>query len=246
MENKQFQTNTKQFYRNLNKQNIELKDIPESDITSSFWKNIWEENIKFNSKAKWINEFAEFSSLNQQQWVTITDIDFQQALSKLQNWKAPGIDKIQNFWLKNLTALHPRLTQCFNEIIEDAHKTPQWLTEGITILLPKSNDTSDPKNYRPITCLSTSYKLLTSIISNCLYAHLKNSPAFPIEQKGCRRGSYGCKDQLLINKTILETCKKNKRNLSTAWVDYKKAFDSVSHDWIIQILQILNTVYLQK
>ena len=61
---------------------------------------------------------------------------------------------------------------------------------------------------------------------------------FPIEQKGCRKESYGCKDQLLINKMVLENTKAKHRNLGTAWIDYKKAFDSTSHTWIINCLEI--------
>ena len=60
---------------------------------------------------------------------------------------------------------------------------------------------------------------------------------FPIEQKGCRKGSYGCKDQLLVNKTILENAKTKQKHLSTAWIDYKKAFDSVPHTWILRCLE---------
>jgi hypothetical protein len=37
---------------------------------------------------------------------------------------------------------------------------------------------------------------------------------------------------------ILENCHGRKRNLSTAWIDYRKAFDSVPHSWIIQALEI--------
>ena len=37
---------------------------------------------------------------------------------------------------------------------------------------------------------------------------------------------------------ILENYRKSKRNLSTAWIDYKKAFDSVSHEWILKALQL--------
>jgi hypothetical protein len=40
---------------------------------------------------------------------------------------------------------------------------PEWLTTGTAYLLPKSEDTKEPKNYRPITCLSTMYKTLTGI-----------------------------------------------------------------------------------
>ena len=35
---------------------------------------------------------------------------------------------------------------------------------------------------------------------------------------------------------ILENCKKRKRNLSCAWIDYKKVFDSVPHEWILRSL----------
>ena len=58
------------------------------------------------------------------------------------------------------------------------------------------------------------------------------------EQRGEKKDYYACKDQLMINNAILENCKKRKKNLSTAWIDYKKAFDSVPHSWIIKCLQM--------
>ena len=48
----------------------------------------------------------------------------------------------------------------------------------------------------------------------------------------------GTKDQLLINKTVLEDCKRRQRNLSMAWIDYRKAFDSVPHSWIIRCMEL--------
>ena len=38
----------------------------------------------------------------------------------------------------------------------------------------------------------------------------------------------------MINKMVLENYKKRNRNLSFAWIDYKKAFDSVPHEWILR------------
>ena len=58
------------------------------------------------------------------------------------------------------------------------------------------------------------------------------------EQRGGKKNCYGCKDQLMINNVILENCKKKKKNLSTAWIDYKKAFDSVPHSWILACLRM--------
>ena len=58
------------------------------------------------------------------------------------------------------------------------------------------------------------------------------------EQTGGKIDHYRCKDQLMINSAILENCKMRKKNLSTAWIDYKKTFDSVPHSWILKCLQM--------
>ena len=110
--------------------------------------------------------------------------------------------------------------------------------ERTTCLLPKSNDTTDPKKYSPITCLSRIYELLTAVLTDRTYSLLEQNDLFPQEQKRCRRGSYGCKDQIIINKMILKNWKKRGRNLSCAWIDYKKAFDSVPHEWILRSLEL--------
>ena len=113
------------------------------------------------------------------------------------------------------------------------------MCKGATNLLAKNNDTKDPKNYPPTTCFSTTYKLLTSVLTDRTYSLLEQNDLFPLEQTGCRRGLHGCKDQLMINKMILENCKKIKRNLSCIWIDSKKVFDCVPHDWILRYLELL-------
>jgi len=72
---------------------------------------------------------------------------------KLANWKSPGIDQVQNFWIKYFTALHPTLIKNANEIINKPKTAPQWLTTGTTTLIHKSGPTNNAKNYCPITCL---------------------------------------------------------------------------------------------
>ena len=106
------------------------------------------------------------------------------------------------------------------------------------ILLPKSKETNISQNYRPITCLSTMYKILTSIVTERTCNFLDTNDILPSEQKGCKKGSYGCKDQLLINKMFLENSRTCHRKLSTAWIDYIKASDSVPHTWILKVLQM--------
>lgn len=50
------------------------------------------------------------------------------------------------------------------------------------------------------SCLSTAYNIFTSILTERMYTFTETNEAFPLEQKGYKRGSYLYKDQLLIDK----------------------------------------------
>ena len=71
-----------------------------------------------------------------------------------------------------------------------------------------------------------------------LLSHLEAKELMPYEQKGCTSNSKATKDQLLIDKMIFTDCKQRHKNLSMAWLDFRKAFDSVPHDWILYCLRI--------
>ena len=53
-----------------------------------------------------------------------------------------------------------------------------------------------------------------------------------------RKHSWGCTDQLLIHKMVLDQVKKQRKNLFMMWFDYRKAFDSVPHSWTIKALEL--------
>lgn len=103
---------------------------------------------------------------------------------------------------------------------------------------PKNRRDAYPEKLQAITCLRTMYKILTSIIIERIYNFLLKNNLLLAGQKECKRGSYRCKHQLIIIKTILEEVKTRKRNLSIAWIDYRNAFDSVPHSWIVMSLKI--------
>jgi len=153
-------------------------------------------------------------------------------LSKTHNWKSRGNDQIQNYWLKAFPSTHRLITKNLNAIKEEPEKTPEWLTTGITYLIPKSGDSKEVRNYRPITYLTTMYKTLTGTIDKRISPRLEEQSLLPAEQKGCQTGSKGCKDQLMISKVIYEACGRRNKNLSIAWIDYQKAFNSVPHSWV--------------
>ena len=71
-----------------------------------------------------------------------------------------------------------------------------------------------------------------------MYDYLERERILPEEQKGCRKGRRGAKDQLVIDKAILKDCQKRHTNLAMAWIDYRKAYDMVPHSWIIECLKM--------
>ena len=80
--------------------------------------------------------------------------------------------------------------------------------------------------------------MFTGIIADEMYTHLMSNNLISNQQSGCKRECYGVKDQLLHNKTVTENARRNGKNLFMAWIDYKKAFDSVPHSWLIETMEI--------
>ena len=122
--------------------------------------------------------------------------------------------------------MHKRIADQLNELLNDKNDIPKWMNTGRTILCHKDPGKGNAvDNHRPITCLPLMWKLLTGMISNALHDFMESSSKLPIEQKGCRRKSGGTKDQLLIDKTVLNDCRRRHTNLGMTWIDYKKAYD---------------------
>ena len=57
--------------------------------------------------------------------------------------------------------------------------------------------------YRPITCLPLTWKLLTCIIADQIYAHLDQKKLLQEDHKGCRKGSRGTNDLLYIHRAVI-------------------------------------------
>ena len=140
-------------------------------------------------------------------------------LKKISNWKTPGHDGIHEFWFKKFTSVHDRLALEMNRCLQDA-QVPDWMTKGKTTLIQKDSSKGNASNnYRPITCLSMMWKILTSHIRKKIYYSLISRGLFPNEQKGCRKGSRGTAELIYIDQHILNESKNRRKNLAMAWID---------------------------
>ena len=92
-------------------------------------------------------------------WMPIQITEITSYLSKAYNWKSPGNDQIKITGLKLSQLLTGILKKNFNVITEEPEKAPDWLTAGITYVIPKSGDSKEVRNYslQKTAILGTSY-----------------------------------------------------------------------------------------
>ena len=133
-------------------------------------------------------------------------------LGRMPNWKSPGPDLVQEFWLKNFSSLHERVKLQLKECL-DSGFVPSWLTRGRTPLLQKHKSKGNvASNYRLITCLPLMWTLLAGVIADQIYAHLDQEKLLPEEQKGCRKDSRGTNDLLYIDRAVIKEVKSRDEN----------------------------------
>ena len=177
-----FQRDAGQFYRELGKQTIQVTSPPSESEIEQYWSGIVETEVHHNESAFWLRcqTDGETRRRDEQQWLPISDNEVTSCLKRMGNWKSPGSDKVSGFWVKRITCLHTDLTCNYNLLVQNPDFVPDWLSQGVTTLIPKNDKTDQAKNYRPITCLSVFY-----------------DPHFSHQAEDCRAfGSekpYGCR-----------------------------------------------------
>ncbi|XP_044745138.1 uncharacterized protein LOC123307002 [Coccinella septempunctata] len=238
-QNNLFSNNQKEFYRGLEMEKAGRTDPPTSGEMAEYWSKVWSRSTSHNENAAWIKaEEEQQSDLQEMDAVHITEENICVTVKRMKNWTAPGVDGIHNYWWKALKSTHRVLSRLIQGALEQPQSVPEYLTQGITYMIPKKGDLKKPENYRPITSLSSIYKIITSIISHQIDTHLKRNNIMAWEQNGCKNKSKGSKELLIIDKTITRQAKIRKKNISMAWIDYQKAYDSVPHSWLLKVLEI--------
>ena len=141
-QNKTLKEYAKKFYRELGKQNIQTKKPPDPQETKLFWQNIVEQEVEHNENAQWIKEQEqELKMLIQMEWKEWTVEELRFNVTRAENWKSPGPDKVPNLWTKQFTSLHQSIASAFSEVLKNPELTPEWLVEGSVILVPKKAET---------------------------------------------------------------------------------------------------------
>ena len=109
-QNKMFKEDIKKFYRNLGMKNIEAREPPSMAEAETYWKSLWGEEAQHNERAEWIRR-KQKRKVSLMDWRPLPVTEITLYLSKAPNWKSPGNDQIQNYWLRELSQLLTDISQ---------------------------------------------------------------------------------------------------------------------------------------
>lgn len=159
-----------------------------------------------------------------------TEAEVKEHISRLKNGKASGCDDIINEYIKHsATHLMPLNLYLFNRILNEGQVPQEWLTGMIIPLYKGKGDRTDCNNYRGITLLSCFGKLFTALLNSRLYNFCEENEILKEMQTGFRSG-YSTTDHIFLLQGLVDLYCNKKKKLYAAFVDYAKAFDTVSRE----------------
>ena len=166
-QNRLFENNQRQFYRELVQEEERCDDDqPVPEESKQFWRNIWSQSADRKKDANWSQDLRSEVNVKKQEQIDITAGSFKKILGMMPNWKSPGSDFVQGFWLKNFSSLDERVRLQLKEYL-DSGFVPSWLTRGRTSLLQKNRSKGNVAcSYIPITGLPLMWKLLTGVTAD--------------------------------------------------------------------------------
>ena len=161
-----------------------------------------------------------------------TMVELQCAIQRLSCGKACGLDEMVAEALK-LDELHPYLLVLLNSIYVEKTVPSEWL---VSILVPvfKKGSAADCNNYRGIALMSLVAKVYNRLLLQRLSSGLDKNLRY--SQNGFRSLRSTSQHVLTLRRIIEEVRDSELGKLVLVFIDFSKAFDSVSWDWIRAIL----------
>jgi hypothetical protein len=162
-------------------------------------------------------------------WRPLAAEEIQNAL-KSQRGKALGVDKVGP---DQLLKVPMAILEAFLDTVMWCQSTPKALKKNRTILIPKkSESSSDPADYRPITVSPIIIRVLNSVLSHRLTTKIKLHSS----QRGFISAD-GCLENVAILDWMLRRSVHSNKAFTLLCLDVRKAFDSVSHYSVIRALR---------
>ena len=150
---------------------------------------------------------------------------------------SPGVDGIE---YRHIKALDPqcRLLEVIYERVWQIGIPDAW-RRSRTVPIFKKGDPSDFSNFRPISLLSTLYKIYSGIISQRITSVAVELGWLSPGQKGFLPGVHGIQEHTQLLQTAVEETTSKHKCMSMAWLDLCNAFGSVPHAVLFELFHSL-------
>ncbi|CAM2110714.1 unnamed protein product [Caretta caretta] len=165
----------------------------------------------------------------------LTLAEFSEALYRMPTNKSPGMDGLTvEFYRVFWDVLGPDLVTVWAESLQSG-VLPLSCRRAVLALLPKNGDLRDLRNWRPVSLLSTDYKVVAKAISLRLGSMLADVI--------CPDQSYTVPgrtifDNLYLVRDFLELRCRDSLSFVLLSLDQEKAFDRVDHGYLLNTLRV--------
>ena len=160
-------------------------------------------------------------------------------LTHLKQSRTRGLDGIDSRILKlSAPVITDTLTYIFNLCLEKNY-FPNAFKKAKVIPIYKSGNSTDPSNYRPISIISTLSKPLEKHINKHLLRHFDTNNLLHPNQSGFRH-KHSCHTALISLVDNWLTNINDNKFCGAVFVDFKKAFDVISHELLLRKLKLYN------
>ena len=169
--------------------------------------------------------------------ILITEDIVSQKLKNLDPSKSPGPDALHP---KTLEKVADEITKPLYMIYTTSLRTGKlpdaWKMANITAIYKNKGKKDEAENYRPVSLTSIACKMMESIIRDSVMLYLKENEILSDKQFGFL-GGRSTTLQLLKVMEELANVIENKNVADIIYCDFRKAFDTVPHKRLMNVLQ---------